>query len=621
MRYFSFLVFLLNFLISQAQDDCKCDVSEETMRLYNENRKNGDPDKIKLLADRLSSMKFKSCKIMALNFLGKYCIEQGEYEQAEKNLWEGRRLMDKPCYDSLKCLNYLAFLELYKRYGMNDSSSFYGFKAIELSEANNFQTILIASLDLTSGNLIRKGDFANAIKYGRLAVTKSLKSKNYFEAARVMGNHAMYLGWAYEASGTSSYLDSAISCQLESIRLGNAYGNKSVKVYGYLNLANLYGFRAEYKKGFASLDTAYKYSEGDPKAFLSIMGTRSNFYTDLKDYNKALLYCDSAYKIARRFYKGIEVAITLENLSDAYANLGDHKKALSLYKQMKLLEDSINTVEKSEVIAEMEQKYNKSQNEKTIKELAQEKEILNKESEISTLKINLLVAGIFMAIGIIVLVIVIYRQKNIKQNQALIETEQRLNRSRINPHFFFNVLSSLQFLAAKEEDKKKLVGYFFSFSKLMRQTLESTYDDYVSLNEEIDFISHYLKLQELKRTNLFAYTIHVQDSIDKEKVKVPAMLLQPFLENSIEHGFSGMESGGLIDLNFAIDQHELLIEIKDNGKGMDVERREAAHVSRATQITNDRLFLINKQKKTNARFAVSKNEPTGTCIKIFLPLS
>ena len=90
------------------------------------------------------------------------------------------------------------------------------------------------------------------------------------------------------------------------------------------------------------------------------------------------------------------------------------------------------------------------------------------------------------------------RQQSLKSKQTILETEQRLNRARMNPHFFFNALSALQSFALQENDGKALASNLSKFSHIMRETLESTYKEYVTIEQEKDFLNEYLELQKMR---------------------------------------------------------------------------------------------------------------------------
>lgn len=183
------------------------------------------------------------------------------------------------------------------------------------------------------------------------------------------------------------------------------------------------------------------------------------------------------------------------------------------------------------------------------------------------------------------------------------ETEQRLNRARINPHFFFNALASLQNVSSEEKSVKTTV-FISRFAKIMRQSLESTYQELVIIEAEIDFITHYLELQKLRFPDKFDFQFHVDDTLEINELRIPGMIIQPFVENSIEHGFKNISYKGMITISFCDDKNNINIIILDNGAGKNLESKEKEHKSRAMQIIKDRLYLFNKQNNSNASYQV-----------------
>jgi LytS/YehU family sensor histidine kinase len=100
------------------------------------------------------------------------------------------------------------------------------------------------------------------------------------------------------------------------------------------------------------------------------------------------------------------------------------------------------------------------------------------------------------------------------------------------------------------------------------------------------------------------------------------MIIQPFIENSIEHGFAALTYPGRIHISFSQDKNELLVEVTDNGKGLITTVKENnEHISRASQIIKDRIYLLNSKLKTKAGFSVDNNKnDNGVIVRIHLPL-
>lgn len=382
-----------------------------------------------------------------------------------------------------------------------------------------------------------------------------------------------------------------------------------------------------------------------------ILNSISDAYYVKKNYSKALEYCKESLKY-RKFLVPGEIIMSYLKHSDCSSELGKNEEALIYLDSVKLtlplinvqyyrlqyyercyehnkkagndkeayegvehfiqLKDSLYNVEKSAAINELMQKYNKVENEKTITEL-------NQQTEIDKLQIRSLFAFTGIAVLIIIIIIFFYRQSLVKNKLKTIETEQRLNRSRMNPHFFFNALASLQNLSLNENKKDKVPAFISKFSRIMRQSLESTFTELDTVENETIFLTDYLELQKLLSENRFNYKFEIDDSIEANEILIPGMILQPFIENAIEHGFKKISYEGLLTINFRLVDKNLTISIIDNGQGVKENEKSKAYPSRAMQIIRDRLYLLNQTHKTNATFALT-NLKAGTKIEIILPV-
>jgi LytS/YehU family sensor histidine kinase len=156
----------------------------------------------------------------------------------------------------------------------------------------------------------------------------------------------------------------------------------------------------------------------------------------------------------------------------------------------------------------------------------------------------------------------------------------------------------------------------------MRETLESTYKEYVTIEQEMEFLNEYLEVQKIRFPQTFSYEVIADKELDIDELQIPAMIIQPFVENSIEHGFVGADYPGNVAVNFSIENNELLIKIVDNGKGLSATiKGDNEHISRASQIIKDRIYLLNIKLKTKAGFSIDNNSTgKGVIVKIHLPL-
>ncbi len=152
--------------------------------------------------------------------------------------------------------------------------------------------------------------------------------------------------------------------------------------------------------------------------------------------------------------------------------------------------------------------------------------------------------------------------------------------------------------------------------------------EFISLDNEIETLENYIKLQQLRFEGKFEYSINVSDDIDEEEIVIPPMILQPFIENAIKHGISNkIESDGKIVIDFTLENDKLILEVEDNGIGRTEadKLKKKEHKSLATEITNNRLTLLGKSFKKKAEINIQdltddNNNPTGTKVIIKLPI-
>lgn len=224
-----------------------------------------------------------------------------------------------------------------------------------------------------------------------------------------------------------------------------------------------------------------------------------------------------------------------------------------------------------------------------------------------------------------------WRLKVIKRKEELkrkiVEIQLKSVRAQMNPHFLFNALSAIQNLINKNENERAS-HYLTEFSQLMRLTLDKSENGLVSLFDEIESIKKYLDLERLRFK--FVFTLKIDTKIDALQIEIPAMLIQPFVENAIVHGLNGNTDNKKLDIEFKKQGNYLHCFIKDNGIGVkaskanrniSVKRKQYGH-----KLAEDRIDLINKSYNTNAKIIVtdlsenSKNE-TGTLVEIRMPLN
>ncbi|UZD22944.1 tetratricopeptide repeat protein [Algoriphagus halophytocola] len=353
---------------------------------------------------------------------------------------------------------------------------------------------------------------------------------------------------------------------------------------------------------------------------------QSRIFAKQKKYEPALSKALKAYEISTTSGFLNHQKEASEMLSLIYEATGNYKEALQNHKQYKLLDDSLFNKENIEKIAQLEYeyKYKLELDSANIRELKLTKTVLDTSQDLAKTRQNYLwaIIGILLISIALGTLIFIEKLKNEKSKTKNVIVEQKLLRSQMTPHFIFNSLSVLQGMILNKEEGKS-VNYLSKFSKLLRIILENSRDKLVLLSKEITAMENYLSLHNLE-DNQFRFSIHVTDQIDPTALKIPPMLIQPFVENAIEHAFNGQSGENKIDISLRMKQGQLICTISDNGIGIDSQTgsRSKTKKSLATTITSERLKILSKDLKMKGEISIadrSKFNEKGTLVTLTIP--
>lgn len=245
-----------------------------------------------------------------------------------------------------------------------------------------------------------------------------------------------------------------------------------------------------------------------------------------------------------------------------------------------------------------------------------------------TLYFRLLIA---LFLGYLISLFIRYKKRQFETKQKLLILEQKALFAQMNPHFIFNTLNSIQsFLIYNENDKAE---YFLSkFSKLLRQTLHISRNSTVTLEKEIDLLEKYLELEQMRFSNKFSWEFKTHVFNNNLEIRIPNMLIQPYIENSIKHGFTEKREDYEIEIILTqVDDQTIKCEIIDNGIGrkVSIEKKESnktldEHVSYGEKITKERLKSYNKSKSTIFGSRVfdiyEEGVSKGTKVEVIIPI-
>jgi tetratricopeptide (TPR) repeat protein len=506
---------------------------------------------------------------------------------------------------------------LYAEAHQNDSAIKYGYIGLNLAAKYNYKLNEAYSQMVVLYQNI--GDTVNL----RKSIMMSLKDSDVLYKPAIYNNVASLYQKEKKYDSAFYFMNKAIVGLLannDSLRLGIIYSG----------LAELYNDVGKYDSALYYITIAnninQKYSNEAPEDFALL----ATLFVREQNNAQAILAYEKMLEIAIRDSIEPGIIAAYQKLGKQYLVAKDYKNAAvvldSGYSSLLKFKDN-NFISK---LNALESDYRIKN-----KQLEIDKINVEKNATTKTIKLQKYLLLVFaLLLGVVVFAVYQNNKRRklklekdkIESEKELIELEQRLLRSQMNPHFIFNAIAGIRGNILNDE-KEKAVFYLSKFSKLLRQILESSVQVYVSLTEEINTIENYIALQQMRYENKFTYQINIDDDIDTDNIEIPSLLIQPFIENSIEHGFNGITYVGKIDINIQKSEPKMIeIIIYDNGKGLgsqvnndDIQDMKGKSVS--LEIIKMQLAIISKNSGIPSRYTINKNtETNGTTVVLQIGL-
>jgi two-component system, sensor histidine kinase YesM len=339
-------------------------------------------------------------------------------------------------------------------------------------------------------------------------------------------------------------------------------------------------------------------------------------YFKKKEPEKAIFALKSAYELASQKGNTAEVKKSLTQLIEYYKAEGKTKESMALYdgffQNFDQLIKKDTTLIDAKTFQVTEERIKQLEKEKALKD-----ELISKKNTFNYfLSGSMLLLLLFS--GFIAKALFSIKRKN--KEIAL----QSLRRE-MNPHFIFNSLNSVnQFISENKE--REANKYLTSYSNLMRNTMENSNKDFITLSNEIEHLKKYLDLEHLRFEDKFDFEIVVDKTLDTETTFVPNMIVQPHLENAIWHGLRYLEEKGFLQLKFQFKNGKVAVTIDDNGIGLSKSAslktlNQKVHISRGMTNTNERIGLLNDLYRKEISFQITEKAfpETGTIVEINFP--
>ncbi|WP_257669970.1 tetratricopeptide repeat-containing sensor histidine kinase [Parapedobacter tibetensis] len=467
----------------------------------------------------------------------------------------------------------------------------------------------------TYGNLgalyAQQKDFQHARQYLERALA-TIKEENV-RRLHIMANlAALYLD--------QGDLEQAESLTLEAITSAKTLNQAYIEATLYTNLSKLYTETNQWKRAIPAGERALHIKDSIKQG--SLVAPRVNIgyaYENLGALDTAMKYYHDALGDA----SGTELLGVLQNLKRIAKKVGNLRESLRYYDRYDQVKDSIAELNRQAQVAELTEKYESKQKQGEIDHLQAESKLQGK-----LIARQRVLVGISLALLLLFAVLVYVWLKQNKTRQALEKSkmQQRFLLTQLNPHFIFNALQSVQSYIFKNKPETSM-EYLNSFAKLIRSVLEHSDHDTISLEEEMEMIRNFLHLQQLNHQNDFTYEITPgEPPAELDGLHIPAMLVQPFVENAVIHGMRDVPEGK-ISVNFKQEEGLLKITICDNGKGIQLQKRQKAnalHRSMGTEIIHKRIREFNKvnERKINVQITPFREHPEfpGTKVVLDIPV-
>ncbi len=498
-----------------------------------------------------------------------------------------------------------------------------------------------------------KGDFSTAINYFQQALDKHNIAGNIEGIAQTYNSMGiLYMSW-------KDY-DVALEYYKKSLRVFYVL-NLDLKVADVLNnIGLIHKYQGQNKIAISYFEKSLLIRQrfGDKYKIAVSLHNIGTVYSAMADYKIALDYYQKAYEIRENLGLRNEIAVSLNAIGSVYMNINMHDYAdeyfnkgmnialetgysqmiITIYENMTLnysemgnnekfrecfdkylgYYDSIYSLDKHRQLLELQTIYETEKKEQEIKNLNNDIAIKNLKSQRSQLIQAMLIVTIVL---LLFFSFFFYRSIRLKSDLRIKDLNQRLLRLQMNPHFIFNSLGAVQDYIL-QENPLKATKYLSDFAKLMRSILNFSTLDFITFAKEIEMLEYYLNLQTIRFNNSFEYSFEYDVEFDLDYYCIPPMLLQPFVENAIEHGLRKMKSGGKLKIEIIKTEKNININIVDNGIGISniKNAKESIHKSMAIDITKERLKLLVKENKKDINIIIKGLEREGTLVTLNLPL-
>ncbi|MDH5366149.1 MAG: tetratricopeptide repeat protein [Cyclobacteriaceae bacterium] len=567
----------------------------------------------------------------SLNTMGSIYRMQGNYPKAIENYNKSLSVFESINHQEGIAATYGNFGIIYQMQGNYDKALDSYLKSLSIKEELGDKKGIAGSLSNIGSiyNILDKHD--DAINYFEECLKISVEINNKSQIATSYNS----LGLSYRGKDQKKI---ALDYLIKSLKLKEEIGIQKGAIISCNNIGELHSSIGNIDSAFYYYNKALQISEAieDKEELPLIQVALGELHLDKNNLTDAKYFLNEGLKNSKETGNKSLIAKAYFNLSLVSEIEKDFQQALNQYKVYTHVNDSIFNEESANKIIEMKTKYETEKKEQEIKILNNQKElqsVIHKQDQIKiknqryTLLIIILLSLMGMSITFFLFNRYRLKQKHAKSllEKRNVDIEIKLLRSQMNPHFIFNSLYSIQGFIINNENELA-AQYLADFSTLIRSVLNNSRHSFITLGQELEALSLYLSLEQIRFDYKFDFEIKIDEKIEREMMKIPPLLIQPFVENSIIHGFSNKNEKGNIIINLEEMNNGLYCSIIDDGIGIEAaniigqNNPNKVHQSLGIDITMNRIEIMGKELNIPTFVNISDLDSTGTKVDMLIPI-
>ncbi len=586
-----------------------------------------DSLKMKSLISKAQSMNLPEVECYAQNALGVIYRNTSAYDKAIAVHLKAKTLAESSKNIEMLATSFNMLGVVYRRMDLVKPALDYHKQALDIANSvKNPSFELKHSIAISQNSM---GNIYLTLKQYDLALNQFNKSIIIEkESNNRLGLAINYqnIGFVDEAQGR---LNDALRNYQKSLEYNNSLDSEVGRAICYNSIGQIYIKQGKYNEAKNIIeDGLEKALKINDQFYISLSYINLGWvHNKLNNDVEAEEYLKKALQIGEQYSFKTAIVDAGKHLSELYTKKNDYKTAMSYYVNSVEIDKTVANERNLQYVNNIIIQYENESKNNQIRALADENELVKSKLE----RNQRIFWYSLLALTIIAIIMVsIYYNRQLKHEKHILTLEQDMLRSQMNPHFIFNSLNSIKLYIINNE-KENAVYYLNKFSKFIRKILIASTEKEITLEDELDTMQLYMNIENIRFSNEIDFQIHVDKNINTASIKVPSLILQPFLENSLWHGLSSKNDDKKITLHVFKDSDEFVsISITDNGIGRKAsekinDKKLLNRKSVGLSITKARLANFSKSYTNSYKIEIEDlhntlHKPIGTKVLVQIPV-